>query len=93
MNEKAMKTCLGVIGRRTVGWPSGWDPQNTKAEKVIEAAVDAARVSFPHAPVFRKVRDGYAVLKTEWGIHFAKSGLFDHTLRTSGYGRRLAELR
>jgi hypothetical protein len=93
MNEKAMKKCLGVSGRRTAGWPTGWDPKNVNAEKVVEAAVDAARESFPNSPLCRKIRDGYAVLKTEWGLYFAKSSLFDQTLRTSGYGHRLAELK
>ena len=50
MSEKAMKKCLGVVGRRMPGWPTGWDSRNINAEKVVEAAVDAAREAFPNSP-------------------------------------------
>lgn len=91
MNEPAMKRCLGLRGIRAKGWPAGWNRRNTSATKVLEAAVDAARDAAPNNPAFRRIRQGYETLKTEWGIHFVQSGTFDHELQSHPLGKRLAE--
>jgi hypothetical protein len=92
MNERDMKRSLGVSGRRMRGWPSGWDGANVRASEVIGTAVDAARDAAPRNPVFRRIRQGYETLKTEWGIHFVESGAFDQSLRQHPLGQRLAEV-
>jgi hypothetical protein len=93
MDEHAMRRSLGVTGRRTRGWPSGWDHENVRASEIVEAAVDAARNLTPMPPVFRKIRQGYETLKTEWGIHFVQSRAFDKSLANHPVGKRLAEIR
>jgi len=92
MNEREMKRSLGISGKRIRGWPSGWDRANVRASEVIGAAVDAAREAAPSSPVFRRIRQGYETLKTEWGIHFVGSGAFDQSLRRHPLGQRLAEV-
>jgi hypothetical protein len=93
MDERAMKRSLGIVGRRTKGWPSGWEQENVRASEVIDDAVDAARHTVPLPPVFRRIRQGYETLKTEWGIHFVQSRAFDRSLRRHPLGIRLAEIR
>lgn len=93
MDERAMRRSLGIVGKRTRGWPTGWDTKNVRASDVIEAAVDAARGSSPLPQVCRRIRQGYETLKTEWGIHFVKSGAFDGALADHPFGKRLAEIR
>jgi hypothetical protein len=93
MDERAMRRCLGIVGRRTKGWPSGWERENVRASEVIEAAVDAARHTVPLPPVFRRIRQGYETLKTEWGIYFVQSRAFHRSLVHHPLGRRLAEIR
>jgi hypothetical protein len=93
MDERAMRRSLGIVGKRTRGWPSGWEKDNVRAVEVIEAAVDAARGSVPLPPVFRRIRQGYETLKTEWGIHFMQSRAFDRALTINAVGKRLAEIR
>jgi hypothetical protein len=92
MDERAMKRCLGVVGRRLRGWPGDWDPATTQADGVIAAAIDSARQALPGAALFRQIRGGYRTLKTEWGIALARSQCFDRRLRASGFGDRLAEI-
>jgi hypothetical protein len=92
MDERAMKHSLGISGKRTKGWPSGWDRGNVSASEVIGAAVDAAREAAPSNKVFRKIRQGYETLKTEWGIHFIESRAFDDSLKQHPLGKRLAEI-
>ncbi len=92
MDERAMRKSLGVLGRRMKGWPSsGWERNNARASEIIGAAVDAARGAAPTAPLFRKIRQGYETLKTEWGIHFIESRAFD--IKHHPFGKRLAEIR
>lgn len=93
MDQGAMKACLGLRNIRVKGWPRGWSQDNRNACGVIADAVDAARETRPRDAVYRKIRDGYETLKTEWGIHFLKSGCFDQTLGAHQLGRRLGELR
>jgi len=93
MNERAMKISLGVHGKRTKEWPSRWQQGNARASSIIEAAVDAARDAVPANSVFRRIRQGYETLKSEWGIHFVQSRAFDNTLKNHPLGRRLAEIR
>ncbi len=92
MDEGEMKQSLGIKGRRAKGRPSGWDCENTGASEVIGAAVDVGRDTKPPSPVFRKIRQGYETLKTEWGIHFLESRAFDNSLRRHPLGRRLGEI-
>jgi hypothetical protein len=91
VDERAMKRSLGVVGHRLRHWPVDWDPATPRADRVVAAAIDSARGALPHAPVFRRIPEGYRTAKTEWGIHFARSRHFDRALRASGFGRRLAE--
>jgi hypothetical protein len=93
MNERAMKRCLGVRGTRAKGWPTGWETWNTNASGVVASAVDAARDAAPTNPLFRRIRQGYETLKSEWGIHFLQTGFFNEGLRSHPLGRRLAEFR
>jgi hypothetical protein len=92
LDEKAMRKCLKLEKKRTVGWPNNWDPNNNQAGEVIAKAVDIARkVGFKNKEL-KRFRNGYNILKTEWGIFFVKSKLFDQALKGSGFGKRLLEI-
>ena len=93
MDERAMKGSLGIARKHAKGWPAGWDSGNANASEVIGAAVDAGRDAKPPSLVFRRIRQGYETLKTEWGIHFIQSRAFDNSLRRHPLGKRLAEIR
>lgn len=92
MDELAMRKCLGVRGIRTQGWPSGWSRGNARASRVVAEAIDAARDAAPTKPVFRRIRQGYETLKTEWAIHLFQSRLFDNELKGHPLGTRLNEV-
>jgi hypothetical protein len=92
MDERAMKVSLGVIGKRTRGWPGGWEQRNPNASDVIGAAVDVARDTKPAPQVFRRIPQGYETQKTEWGIYFLQSRAFDESLRRHPLSVRLAEI-
>ncbi|MBI5909359.1 MAG: hypothetical protein HY848_05350 [Betaproteobacteria bacterium] len=93
MDEDAMRRCLDVRGIRAKGWPTGWTRGNVRATDVIDAAVDAARDATRGEGIFRAIRQSYETLKTEWGIQFVRSRVFDEGLRSHPIGRRLRELR
>ena len=92
MDERAMKQCLGIVGRHARGWPGNWRRDNRNADHVVEDAIHVVRQEFPHLELFRKLRQDYDQGKTEWGIHFANSRSFDRSLRTTQFGHRLAEM-
>jgi hypothetical protein len=92
IDEDAMRRCLGVRSRRVRDWPARWQPEDPKASDVIASAVDAAGRSGPNRALFNRIGFDYETRKTEWGIHFLHSGLFDETLRAHSFGKRLGEL-
>lgn len=92
MDEKSMRRCLGVDNRRTPHWPADWNPKNRNAERVISDAIDVARAVNPNAKVFRRVRGRYEIQKTEWGLYFIQSGMFNSSLRKCQFGQRLCSI-
>lgn len=91
MNESAMRRSLGVSGKRTTGWPTGWESKNRRASELIGAAIDVAREAIPQQALFRRLKQGYES-KTPWCIHFIESGEFDAVIRAHPLGKRLVEI-
>lgn len=101
LDERAMRKSLEILNKRVPFWPGQWASSASVADKLVGKAIHAAREVSRSAKrtqpalkkLFNRLPGPYEISKTEWGIYLLESGNFDETLKSSGFGKRLVELK
>jgi hypothetical protein len=92
MNERAVRTALGLVDMEVAGWPGHWSRAERGPDKLLQRAIVAAQRRRPLPDVFRRIHGDMHTAKHEWGTYLVgHSALRDHVARDR-IGARLIEL-